>query len=91
MIGAISLLFSCVLRPEAHEKCNETAPILVLCYIKIANVPNLYVTQYNDWCNFVAYFVRFSAPEKQKRNEIAPIIVLCYIRIGNVPNLYIIK
>ena len=69
MIGTISLLFSCVLRPEAHEKCNETAPILVLCYIKIANVPNLYVTQYNDWCNFVAYFVRFSAPEKHKKMQ----------------------
>ena len=61
MIGAISLHISCVSVPEKHEKCNEIAQIIVFCYIRIGNVPKLYVTKYNDWCNFVAYFVRFSA------------------------------
>ena len=92
MIGAISLHFLCVSGPETHEKCKEIAPIIAPCYIKSWNSPNLYVSKHKDWCNFVAYFVRFSAPEKHKKcNEIAPIIVLCYIRIGNVPNFYVTK
>ena len=59
MIGAISLYFSCVSGPETHEKYTKIAPIIVFCYILNGKVPNLYVTRYNDWCNFVAFFVRF--------------------------------
>ena len=61
MIGAISLQFLCFSGPETHEKFNEIAPIIAPCCIKIWNAPNLYVSKYNDWCNFRAYFVRFSA------------------------------
>ena len=58
-IGAISLHFSCVSGPEMHEKCNEIAPIVVLCYINFGNIPKIYLTKYDDWCNFVAFFVHF--------------------------------
>ena len=61
MIGAISVHISCVSVPEKHEKCIEIAPIIVLCYMRIGNVPKIDLTKYYDWCNFVAFFVRFRA------------------------------
>ena len=79
MIVAISLHFPCISGPEIHKNCNEIEPITVTCYIQIGNVPKLYVTKYNDWCNFAA-FLWASVPEKHKNcNEIAPITVICYI------------
>ena len=74
-----------------HETCNEIAPIVVLCYINIGIVRNIYVTKCDDWCNFVASSVRFSPETHEKCNEIAPIVVLCYINIGNAPNIYATK
>ena len=47
-ICAISLHFSCVSGPETHENCNETGPIVVLCYINVGNAPNIYVTKDDD-------------------------------------------
>ena len=73
------------------KKCIEIAPIIVLFYIQIGNVPNLYVTKYNDWCNFAAILC-VSGPEMhEKCNEISPITVLCYIKIGRFPKLYVTK
>ena len=91
MILAVSLHFLCVSGLETHEKCNEIALSIVLCYIKIVNVPSLYATKYSDWCNFVAFYW-VSGPETHRKcNENAPIIVLYYIKIGNVPKLCVIK
>ena len=90
-IGAISLHFSCFSGPETHQKCNEIAPIFVVCYINIGNVPNIYVTKYDDWFKFIAFFVSPGPESHQKCNEISPIFELCYINIGNVPNIYVTK
>ena len=90
-IGAISLHFSCISGPETHEKCKKIAPIVVLCCINFGNVPKIYVTKYDDWCNFLAFF-RVSGPEMhEKSKEIAPLVVLCYINFGNVPKIYVTK
>ena len=62
MIGAISLHFSCVSGPETHEKCNEIAPIVVLCYINFGNVPKFYVTKYDDSA-ISLHFLCVSGPE----------------------------
>ena len=62
--------FSCVSGPETHKKCNEIALIVVLCYINFGSVPKIYVTKYNDLCNFIAFFVRFRVlnARKMQRN-----------------------
>ena len=49
-----------------HEKCKEIAPIVVFCYINIGNVPKFYVTKYDDWCNFLAFFARFRPRNARK-------------------------
>ena len=76
MIGAISLHCSCVSGPEIVKKCNEIAAFIVVCYLKVENVPKLYVTKYNDWCNFVAFLCVLCPETHQKCNEIAKFIVL---------------
>ena len=58
--------FSCVSGPEMHKKCKEVAPIVVLCYINFDTVPKIYVTKYDDWCNFLAFFVHFRASNARK-------------------------
>ena len=69
LICAISLHFSCVSGPESHEKCNEIAQIVVLCYINFGNVPKMYVTKYIDLCNFVAFFVQFRPRNERKKQR----------------------
>ena len=72
LTSAISLQFSCVSGPEMQKNCNKIAPFIYLnvsnlyvtnkkriCCTFGAFVPNLYVTKYKDWCNFVAFFVVF--------------------------------
>ena len=69
--GAISLHFSCVSGPETHEKCNETAPIIVFCYINSGNVPKNYVTSTTIGA-ISLHFSCVSGPEThEKCNEIA--------------------
>ena len=58
-LAAIFLHFSCISGPEMHKKCKKISAIVVLCYINFGNVPKIYVTKYDDWCNFVAFFLRF--------------------------------
>ena len=43
------------------QSVNEIVPMLLIYYIKFGNIPYLYVTECNDWCNFFAFVVRFRA------------------------------
>ena len=64
--------FRCIFRAFQALKRTKNAtklhqsPYFVLCYIKNGNVPNVYVTKYDDWCNFVAYFALFRPRNAQK-------------------------
>ena len=64
--------FCCIFRAFQGLKSTKNAkklhqsPYFVLCYIKIGNFPHIYVTKYDDWCNFVSYFALFRPRNAQK-------------------------
>ena len=45
--------------PEMHEKCNEIAPIVVLCYINFGNVPKNLCIKVRRLVQFRCFFRAF--------------------------------